>query len=83
MIGDDIRPRGTVAVKCDAPGGCGWHFWVDALDSRLPNGPFLCLPCADPRWQGTLYKCRCGSEEVIHFERCMKCVPDEAAPVVS
>lgn len=45
---DDIRPRGTVMVPCDHPdcaaeGDLGpWFFWVDALDPRLPDGPFLC-----------------------------------------
>lgn len=40
-VSDDIRPRGTVQVKCSAP-ECTWEFWVDALDPRLPDGPFLC-----------------------------------------
>lgn len=39
--GDDIRPRGTVQVQCSVD-GCDWEFWVDCLNSRLPNGPFLC-----------------------------------------
>ena len=38
---DDIRPVGTVQVKCSEP-SCRWEFWVDALDPRLPDGPFLC-----------------------------------------
>lgn len=38
---DDLRPKGTVEVACSVP-GCGWCFWVDALDERLPDGPFLC-----------------------------------------
>lgn len=39
---DDIRPPGTVQVCCN---GCGWDFWVGALDARLPTGPFLCPSC--------------------------------------
>jgi hypothetical protein len=39
---DDIRPRGTVQVKCSHP-GCGWQFWLGALDPLLPNGPFWCF----------------------------------------
>lgn len=46
MSEDDIRPRGTVEVKCSAP-DCGWCFWLDALDPSLPDGPFLCWTC-DP-----------------------------------
>lgn len=38
---DDLRPHGTVEVRCDYP-GCGWRFWVDCLDPRLPTGPFDC-----------------------------------------
>lgn len=38
---DDIRPHGTVFVKCSHP-TCGWTFWVEALDPRLPDGPFIC-----------------------------------------
>jgi hypothetical protein len=47
---DDLRPRGYVEVKCGHP-DCQpkpgqdlspWCFWVDALDPRLPDGPFLC-----------------------------------------
>lgn len=38
---DDIRPRGTVQVECSHP-GCGWSFWLDPLDERLPNGPHYC-----------------------------------------
>lgn len=54
-----IRPRGTVEVPCathnDLAYGCKicWpgppdgqvFFWVDALDSRLPDGPFQCEAC--------------------------------------
>lgn len=39
---DDIRPRGTVQVKCSR---CDWEFWVEALDPRLPDGPFVCPTC--------------------------------------
>lgn len=38
---DDIRPRGTVEVRCNHP-GCRWAFWVGPLDPRLPDGPFDC-----------------------------------------
>jgi hypothetical protein len=38
---DDIRPKGTVQVRCSFP-GCEWEFWVDCLDPRLPDGPFYC-----------------------------------------
>jgi len=38
---DDLRPRGKVEVECQHP-GCGWSFWLDPLDPRLPDGPFLC-----------------------------------------
>lgn len=40
-MNDDLRPRGAVQMPCAAH-GCGWHFWVDALDERLPDGPFMC-----------------------------------------
>lgn len=39
---DDIRPRGTVTVRCSHP-GCTWKFWVDPLHPALPDGPFLCV----------------------------------------
>jgi hypothetical protein len=39
---DDLRPNGTVEVCCVE---CGWSFWVDCLDSRLPDGPFVCPIC--------------------------------------
>ncbi len=39
---DDIRPRGTVEVRCR---DCRWFFWVGALDKRLPDGPFVCMTC--------------------------------------
>ena len=38
---DRIRPRGRVEVKCSHP-SCKWSFWIDALDPRLPRGPFDC-----------------------------------------
>lgn len=41
MAKDDLRPKGTVQVKCSTP-GCEWEFWVDCLDKRLPDGPFYC-----------------------------------------
>lgn len=37
----DIRPRGTVEVRCSHP-DCGLCWWIDPLDPRLPNGPFDC-----------------------------------------
>lgn len=39
---DDVRPKGTVEVRCHK---CGWAFWVDCLDPLLPDGPFLCPTC--------------------------------------
>ena len=39
---DDLRPSGTVEVECKT---CGWFFWVDPLDKRLPGGPFVCSAC--------------------------------------
>jgi hypothetical protein len=38
---DDLRPRGTVEVRCEYP-GCCWSFWLDCLDPRLSTGPFDC-----------------------------------------
>lgn len=38
---DDIRPKGTVQVKC-SDATCVWQFWIDPLDPRLPEGPFYC-----------------------------------------
>ena len=54
-----IHPRGTVEVECKVcptllcatcwpdgpPEGSRTFFWVDALDPRLPNGPFICDAC--------------------------------------
>jgi hypothetical protein len=39
---DDLRPKGSVEVECIM---CGWTFWVDCLDKRLPEGPFVCPTC--------------------------------------
>lgn len=43
---DDITPKGCVTVRCQGVGllgdQCRWEFFVDALDPRLPDGPFLC-----------------------------------------
>jgi hypothetical protein len=39
---DDIRPSGTIEVICVE---CGWSFWLDSLDSLLPDGPFVCPVC--------------------------------------
>lgn len=41
MDSDGLRPKGSVEVRCSQP-GCGWAWWVDPLDSRLPDGPFDC-----------------------------------------
>lgn len=42
-MSDSLRPKGTVEVTCTQ---CGyWSFWIDALDPRLPDGPFLCSDC--------------------------------------
>jgi len=38
---DNIRPRGNVEITCT----CGWSFWVDPLEPRLP-GPIRCSSCA-------------------------------------
>jgi len=38
---DDLRPTGTVEVKC-SHSGCNTYWWIDCLDPRLPDGPFLC-----------------------------------------
>lgn len=47
---DDVRPRGTVMVPCSTcpvdADGARWCFFVDALDPRLPDGPFVCPTCA-------------------------------------
>lgn len=40
---DNLRPPKTVEVECSK--GCGWSFWVEALDPRLPDGPFICDSC--------------------------------------
>lgn len=45
---DDVRPKGTVQVKCSTP-GCPWSFWVGCLDPRLPDGPFECPECEERR----------------------------------
>lgn len=43
---DLLRGRGLVEVECSKP-DCGWSFWVEALDPRLPGGPFLCPGSCD------------------------------------
>jgi hypothetical protein len=53
---DDVRPKGYVTVPCAHPectdgAGRTWHHWVDALDPRLPGGPFLCWD-HDPKTAG-------------------------------
>lgn len=49
MRTDKIRPRKTVEVECSGPGWpCRqgrWLFWIDCLDQRLPDGPFVCPDC--------------------------------------
>ncbi len=46
---DNLRPKGTVEVPCSTcpvgENGERWFFWVDALDPRLPDGPFQCPSC--------------------------------------
>ena len=34
-------------MDCSVTDGLGgaWYFWVDSLDPRLPNGPFVCPRC--------------------------------------
>lgn len=57
---DDIRPPGTVEVECTGPlcramvAGTDdkMCFWVDAVDPRLPAGPFICRECTE-HGQGT------------------------------
>lgn len=46
---DDLRPRGTIEVQCTAP-DCRWRFWIEALDPRLPAGPFLCQEHDPEAW---------------------------------
>lgn len=43
---DDIRPLGTVEVRCSTP-HCLWSFWVPGDDIRLPEGPFFCGNCSE------------------------------------
>lgn len=46
MSDSGLRPRGTVEVPCSGPNCRGeWYFWVEALDPRLPDGPFICPTC--------------------------------------
>lgn len=40
-LADDIRPKGTVEVRCGHP-ECGVAWWVDPLDPKLPAGPWDC-----------------------------------------
>lgn len=35
-------------VTC-AVDGCGWAWWLDALDPTLPDGPFLCADHGGPK----------------------------------
>jgi hypothetical protein len=66
---DDIAPRGTVEVQCqgvdklpDSNAGacvdkrCRSFFWVDALDPRLPDGPFRCYDHSTPEEQAAMDK---------------------------
>lgn len=51
---DDLRPKGTVEVECAC--GCRWAWWIDPLDSRLPDGPFYmdgCGPECSPNCDGS------------------------------
>lgn len=41
-MSDNIRPHGSVEVRC----ACDWSFWVDANDPRLPAGLFICDSCS-------------------------------------
>jgi len=47
-MSDDLRPKGCVEVfceQCKGDDGSQWAFWVDCLDPRLPDGPFICDDC--------------------------------------
>jgi len=48
-MNDNLRPKGCVEVSCKlcpkGPNGEEWVFWVDCLDPRLPDGPFICNDC--------------------------------------
>lgn len=47
-MNDNFRPKGCVEVfceQCKGDDGSQWAFWVDCLDPRLPNGPFICDDC--------------------------------------
>lgn len=48
-MSDSLRPKGYVEVPCKfcpkGPDGEQWFFWVDCLDPRLPDGPFICNNC--------------------------------------
>jgi hypothetical protein len=66
---DDIRPRGTVQVKCQFP-GCRWEFWVDCLHPLLPEGPFLCEEHLEPgSIERPAIKCDCErcSNNLQHY----------------
>lgn len=39
---DDLRPKGTVEIQCSK---CGWWYWLDPLDPKLANLPYVCDPC--------------------------------------
>lgn len=76
---DDIRPRGTVTVTCV----CGWSFWIDCLDTRLPDGPFICLDCQyGVEWAEPCEK-HCAKTEGPEVHRCLcewaKKNPEKAA----
>lgn len=40
---DRLSSLGAILVQCS--GKCGWEFWVDCIDSRLPDRPLLCSEC--------------------------------------
>jgi len=68
MSADDLRPKGTVQVPCSHP-DCvsgGWEFWVDALDPRLPDGPFLCVE-HDPKFRKRRPCAMCKTIVVRHL----------------
>ena len=47
---DELRAPGAMLVPCSHPDCAAdpsrdvgpWMFWVDCLDPRLPDGPFIC-----------------------------------------
>ncbi len=83
-MNDSIRPRGTVEVPCATcdtpemycsrcpplPGDGGQtYFFVDALDPRLPDGPFICPGCA----AGMITHYGCGRALLVEGVSRAKC----------